>query len=318
MGFDRTAETLVAQERPMPRRLAGVLALPALWLMALLAGCDEPAAPADRAAAAAATVPVGAVVRQYGIPVRVGNGIARTYVLVNSTEPDTPLEIGVALSERALDGLPGVTGTPEQSMVMNLLALPVRNPTPYRFVELDWNPAGHEPTAIYGLPHFDFHFYTVSRETRNSIVPTDSRYAEAAASFPAEAFRPPFYVDAATATGLPPALVTVPHMGLHWFDVRSPELQAALGNPAGFQPFTRTFIKGTWDGRFIFDEPMITRAWLLAKRTSDGDAAPDEIVPVATAQRYAPAGFYPQAYRIGYDPRSREFLVGLTQLAWGE
>jgi hypothetical protein len=104
-------------------------------------------------------------------------------------------------------------------------------------------------------------------------------------------------------------------MGLHWFDVRSPELQAALGNPAGYQPFTRTFIKGTWDGRFIFDEPMITRAWLLTKRVSSREAAPDEIVAVPTAARYEPAGYYPQAYRIAYDPRAREFLVGLTELA---
>ena len=109
--------------------------------------------------------------------------------------------------------------------------------------------------------------------------------------------------------------VTVPQMGLHWFDVRAPELQAALGNPAGYQPFTRTFIKGTWDGRFIFDEPMITRAWLLTKRISSREAAPDEIIPVPTAARYEPAGYYPQAYRVAYDPRAREFLVGLTQLA---
>jgi hypothetical protein len=203
-------------------------------------------------------------------------------------------------------------------MVMNLLALPVNNPTPYQFVELDWNPSGHEPLAIYGVPHFDFHFYTISREVRGSIVPSDPRYTEAAASFPGEVFRPPFYVDAATAAGVPPGLVTVPRMGLHWFDVRSPELQGLLGNPDGFQAFTRTFIKGTWDGRFIFDEPMITRAWLLTKRSSDGEAAPEEIIPVSTAQRYTPAGFYPQAYRIGYDARAHEFLVGLTELVWRE
>jgi hypothetical protein len=287
--------------------------LPAFLVAILLAACDEPVPPTGTDVApdptSAKALP-GHVVRHYGQPVRLGNGIARTYVLINSTDRETPLEIGVALSERAMEGLPGVRGTPEQSMVMDLLALPVKNPTPYQFVELDWNPAGHEPLAIYGLPHFDFHFYTISREVRSAIVPTDPRYAEEAASFPAEAFRPPFYLDVATAAGLPPALVTVPRMGLHWFDVRSPELQGV--------PFTRTFIKGTWDGRFIFDEPMITRAWLLSKRSSDDEAMPDEIIPVATAQRYTPEGFYPQSYRIAYDARAHEFLVALADLAWRE
>jgi len=295
-------------------------AVPALGFLTVLAACEEPSRPAgpDLTPSGHGEENVaenGHAIRRYGAPIRLGHGIARTYVLVNSADGEVPLEVGVALSESAMEGLPAVRGTPEQSMVMSLLALPVKNPTPYQFVELDWNPAGHEPLAIYGLPHFDFHFYTVSRQTRSSIVPTDPRYAEAAASFPAAEFRPPFYLDAATAAGAPAFAVTVPRMGLHWFDVRSPELQAAFGNPAGYQPFTRTFIKGTWDGRFIFDEPMITRAWLMTKRLSHHQASAHEIIPVPTAEHYAPAGYYPQAYRVAYDPQASEFLVGLTQLA---
>jgi hypothetical protein len=291
-------------------------AVPTLWLLTILAACDEPTPTGADRVPAEVDVSGGHTIRHYGTPVRLGDGTARTYVLVDAADRDVPLEVGVALSEGATEGLPAAMGMAgHESMVVNLLPLPTLNPTPYRFVELDWNPAGHEPAAIYGVPHFDFHFYTVSRETRSSIVPTDPRYAEAAASLPAAEFRPPFYLDAATAAGAPAWAVTVPQMGLHWFDLRAPELQAALGNPAGYQPFTRTFIKGTWDGRFIFDEPMITRAWLLTKRISRREGAPEEIIPVPTAERYAPAGYYPQAYRIAYDPRAREFLVGLTQLA---
>ena len=296
-------------------------AAPTLWVLILLAACDEssPRGAADLAPTgltAEADAEGGHTIRHYGTPVRLGQGTARTYVLINTSDRDAPLEVGVALSEGAMEGLPAAMGMAgHESMVVNLLALPALNPTPYQFVELDWNPAGHEPAAIYGVPHFDFHFYTVSRDLRSSIVPTDPRYAEAAASLPAGEFRPPFYVDAATAAGAPASVVTVPQMGLHWFDVRAPELQAALGNPAGYQPFTRTFIKGTWDGRFIFDEPMITRAWLLTKRISSREAEPDEVIPVPTAAHYVPAGYYPQAYRVAYDPRAREFVVGLTQLA---
>jgi hypothetical protein len=304
-----------------PTRFPHCRAAPTLLLLTLIAACAEPSPPAGADAVptgptAAAGAEGGPTIRLYGTPVRLGHGLARTYILLSPTARGVPLEVGVALSEGAMEGLPAAMGgAGHESMVVNLLALPAVNPTPYRFVELDWNPAGHEPAAIYGVPHFDFHFYTISRETRSSIVPTDPRYAEAAASLPAAEYRPPFYLDAATAAAAPAWAVTVPRMGLHWFDVRSPELQAALGNPAGYQPFTRTFIKGTWDGRFIFDEPMITRDWLLAKRTADGGAVSDEIIPVPTAARYAPAGYYPEAYRIGYDQRAREFLVGLAQLA---
>jgi hypothetical protein len=105
---------------------------------------------------------------------------------------------------------------------------------------------------------------------------------------------------------------------MHWLDVRSPELQRMTGHPEAYKPFTTTFIYGSWDGQFIFDEPMITRAHLLAKRDATDPAVRDELIPVPTAARYSPAGFYPGAYRITYDATAREYRVALTQLAWRE
>jgi hypothetical protein len=300
-----------------PSRLLEPCIAAALSLLALLAACDESGSQYDDSAiptSPTTDVAFEHAVRHYGVPVRVGQGLARTYIAMDRSGV-APLEIGVALSERAMEGLPAMTETDgHESMVVTLLALPVQNPTPYRFVELDWNPMGHEPAIVYGVRHFDFHFYTISRETRASIVPGNPRYAEAAASLPADQFRPPFYVDAATAAAAPAAAVTVPQMGLHWFDVRSPELQALLGNPAGYQPFTRTFIKGSWDGRFIFDEPMVTLDWLLARRISRDEAAPEDVIPVPQAGQFDPAGYYPQAYRIAYETSDHQFLVALTQL----
>jgi hypothetical protein len=194
--------------------------------------------------------------------------------------------------------------------------MPAQNPTPYKFVQFDWNPMGHEPAGVYDLPHFDFHFYTVSKDVRASILPNDPQYAQKAANFPAPAYRPPFYIDAATPAGITPAQATVPQMGLHWLDVRSPELQGMAGNPVGFKPFTKTFIYGSWDGQYIFDEPMITRAYLVEKRAATEAAVRDEIIPVPTAQRYSPAGYYPSAYRIAWDAQAKEYRVALVQLSW--
>jgi hypothetical protein len=36
---------------------------------------------------------------------------------------------------------------------------------------LDWNPRGHIPDGVYTVPHFDVHFYLITREQREEIVP---------------------------------------------------------------------------------------------------------------------------------------------------
>ncbi len=265
-------------------------------------------------------------VRHYGKKVKVGNGSIRTYIVTQQHLGGQPLEIGVAMTEDAMEGLPApMAMTAEEmkkaghaNMTVYLLDLPKYNPTPYKFVQFDWNAAGHEPAGVYDLPHFDFHFYTVPVEVRNSIVPSDPRYAEKAASYPAAEFRAPFYIDAATPAGAPPAAVVVPQMGMHWLDVRSPELQGMAGNPAGYKPFTKTFIYGSWDGQFIFDEPMITRDYIMAKRSATDPAVRDEIIPVSVPARRNPAGYYPGAYRITWDAAAKEYRIALTQLSWGQ
>jgi hypothetical protein len=257
--------------------------------------------------------------RQYGTPQRIGNGTMRTYIVSDQKDGGRPLEVGVALSERALEGLPAPVDSPDPmaNMHMYIPDLPARNPTQYKFVQFDWNPKGHEPEGVYTLPHFDFHFYTVPVEVKNSILPSDPRYAEKAASYPAAQYRYPFYLDAATASGgVPAAAVTIPMMGLHWLDVRSPELQQLTGHPEAWQPFTKTFLYGSWDGQFIFDEPMITRAYILSKKTATDPAVIDEIIPVPTAQQYSPAGYYPSAYRISWDAQQKEYRIAVTQLSW--
>lgn len=264
--------------------------------------------------------------RQYGPAQTIGGGTVRSYITLDSKNNNVPVEIGVAISESAMDNLPAaapaMSSMPDHSahanmaMVMNmyLLDLPSQNPTPYKFVQFDWNPSGHEPAGVYDLPHFDFHFYSVPVSVRNSIVPTDPQYATKAASFPAQDLRAPFYLDAATAAGAPPAAVTVPEMGLHWLDVRSPELQGMAGKPQDFKPFTKTFIYGSWNGEFIFDEPMITKAYLLAKKTTTDATVRDELIPVSTPTKRAKPGYYPDAYRITYDAAAKEYRVALTQL----
>lgn len=109
--------------------------------------------------------------RQYGAPVELGEGSARTYVVFDTKDGKTPLEFGIALDARALEGLP-VSGT----HIMDL-PLPERVPLPYRFVMLDWSAQGHHPDGVYNRPHFDFHFYLTLAEEVAAITPEDPSFA---------------------------------------------------------------------------------------------------------------------------------------------
>lgn len=304
------------------------LALAALTLAA--AACDDVAPHADLADALrrGGTDAPASALTSYGAPAPLGNGRVRAYVTVDANDPDKPLELGVTLTPGALEGLPAPkpkadghgahgasaphSGHEQLDSHTQLLDLPGRNPTPFQFVQLDWNPAGHEPPGIYDLPHFDFHFWTASKDVRAQIVPDHPEFERRASGIPPREFWIPQFADAATAANLPASKATVPLMGLHWFDVRSPELQGVMGKPELAQPFTKTFIYGSWDSRFVFLEPMITRAYILAKRAATDPAVRDEIIPVSVPARAQVGGYYPTAYRIAWDEAEQVFRIALV------
>lgn len=297
------------------------LALSLAAASSALAGCDAGAPPLRAAEVPNANAPDPQVARQYGAPTKVGNGNARTYVTLDP-RTNQPTEVGVALDEAALDGLPApmkmsqASNDPHEHVDSRVfdLAMPAQNATPYKFVELDWNPGGHEPPGVYDVPHFDFHFYTVDASVRNDIDPKalgDAAFQAKSGVLPPEAERAPMFVALAP-PGAP--LMAVPRMGLHWIDPRTPELQAVFGKPEAFRPFTTTFIHGSWDGRFIFDEPMVTRAFILGRKAATDAASRDSLIALPQAKSFKPAGFYPGAYRVMYDASAREYRVALTQL----
>ena len=76
-------------------------------------------------------------------------------------------------TEAALTNLPTHVPGPGPSAVMLTLALPTEAPnTGFDHVMLDWNPAGHEPAHVYTLPHFDFHFYSITPAEVMAMMPS--------------------------------------------------------------------------------------------------------------------------------------------------
>jgi len=238
---------------------------------------------------------------QYGPPISLGEGKVRTYVVLDEKAGRRPVELGVAIDARTMEGR-----LPDEALWIPM-ELPAQAPEPYRFVLFDWNPQGHLPEGVYDVPHFDFHFYWMQHAEVEKITRDDPDFAKKANHLPTGDFVPPHYIVPAP-PGLEPAALTEPRMGLHWEDVRDPQLQNLLGNPDAYRPFTKTFIYGTWDGRFIFAEPMITREYLL-RRTN-------EVIPVPKPKLYAQPGWYPAAYRIYYEAQKKEYRVAIVDFAW--
>ncbi|HSJ65216.1 MAG TPA: hypothetical protein VK922_15095 [Gemmatimonadaceae bacterium] len=259
------------------------------------------------------------VYSRYGSAVPVGKGHAQSYVLYDEAG-DEPIEIGVALDEKAMEGLPGpnphlqsmpASGHEHLDNHVYMLALPNGGAAPWTFIELDWNPGGHEPPGIYDEPHFDFHFYLVPPSVRESIVPGNRRFQEKADMLPPESQRPPFYAMAAPPGAPAPA---VPLMGVHWIDVRSPELQKMFGKPEAWRPFTTTFIYGSWEGQFHFLEPMITRSYILSKKRETQPEKRNEVIEVPDAPEVGVPGYYPTAYRIAWDDEAGLYRIALARL----
>ena len=96
--------------------------------------------------------------------VSIGHGFAQSFIHFNYH--NEPSSVGIILSQEALDGLSNT----DQSYSLNM---PASAPTsPYKEIYINWNAHGHEPTGIYDIPHFDFHFYGISKKERENIMCT--------------------------------------------------------------------------------------------------------------------------------------------------
>ncbi|HEV2641962.1 MAG TPA: DUF5602 domain-containing protein, partial [Candidatus Elarobacter sp.] len=231
----------------------------------------------------------------YGPTVTFAQGTARAWLQTDAT--GAPAALGLSMTEGALSGLPTTAPGPSPTALMVTLPLPAEAAvTGFDHAVLGWNPNGHEPPQLYGAPHFDLHFYLVNSATQMAILPSDPQFATKAANFPSANFVPAGYVP-------PPGPAVgnaVPQMGVHWTSTSAPELNG--------QPFTNTFIYGSWDGKFIFLEPMITKAYLQTQ--------PNTTQAIPQPAAWAAAGYYPTTYSVKYDAATKEYrftLGGMTK-----
>lgn len=176
--------------------------------------------------------------------------------------------------------------------------------TAFEHVVVNWNPQGHPPpSGIYRPPHFDFHFYIISREERYSIeAPTAETMCAVDIPLSCENFDLAMMPLPDDMT--PPQHTSVgavePAMGNHWLDLSSPEFNGEL--------FTHTWIFGAWKGAISFWEPMITKDFLMS--------APNQFYEIAVPAAAPKAGYYPTKYGIFYSPLTDLYTVLLTGFKW--
>ena len=131
------------------------------------------------------------------------------------------------------------------------LSLPaeVLEQTLFDHIGIDFMYAGHEPGPFL-VPHFDFHFYTVSDDEILAIDCVDEPMPDAA-RMPA-----PYIIPS---TEMDPEGTCVPAMGVHAIDPTAPTLA-----PDSTTPFSEHFVLGYHNAELIFIEPMIAQSTLAA------------------------------------------------------
>lgn len=248
------------------RWTGGAAAACATALLALAACGDDGSAPATRTFR--------------GPQVAVGAGMAWSEMVFDGA--DELQELSVVFTEGALTNLPPTLPNTEF-----IIPMPTQAPaTVYNHIGINWQPNGHPPPMVYTVPHFDVHYYLVSLSARDAMTAADPAFAAKLAKAPANDEAPPGYV--ADVQG-------VPRMGTHWTDPTSHEFHGS--------PFTNTMVYGFYDGRMVFLEPMMTKAFLESK--------PNETKPIKVPARYPTPGRYPTSYRVAHDATAKEYRVTL-------
>ena len=212
-----------------------------------------------------------------GPTVAVGNGTARTVVIEQGGRVSS---IGIQLTDGALTGLPATMPMTEWQLSLP----PGVGAGPWDHAALDWNPQGHPPPQVYTVPHFDFHFYMVSPADQMAIAGGPDTTSVA-----------PQYMPRDYAS----EVESVPMMGVHWADTLAAEYHG--------HPFDHTFIYGFHQGRMIFDEPMVTVAFLQSGTDFSG--------PVKQPAAFQRSGSYPTSYGIRHDATAHTITISLDSLA---
>jgi len=192
------------------------------------------------------------------------------------------IEAGITLPLAVMENAPADhhRDTPSADVRIDFPAV-VRETTFLDHAGFFWEAQGHFPDQRYGVPHWDFHFFSVSAADADAIDCRD--LSQVAPEEIAPGWLP------AVPPGAPAIDFCVPAMGFH--SLPASEFQASGDIQA--DPFDMVMIGGYYGGDFVFVDPMVTQAVML-QRSSFGLPMP---VPPGIE-----GGAYPTTFEAIYDP----------------
>jgi hypothetical protein len=238
---------------------------------------------------------------RWGRPRRVGDGSMAAFLTEGRS--GVPRYLGVWFTSDALDGLVGGEASPGPPTELPLPAA-ARDATLVRWVTADWGPPGRILTAVSDAPRIAFRFYLLARVTvRREIRPGECDVDEDGrpeASVPCDVLergteplaplqQPPGYA---------PTDDIVPLVGNQWVNERAPEFRG--------EPFTHTWVYGSFDGGITSLEPTVALEYL-------DDLRGREVTDIATPDAFPRPGFYPTQYVIRYLRRQDAYAVFLRR-----
>lgn len=218
-----------------------------------------------------------------GPEVQMGEGKARSFVSVDAD--GFPVEIGLVMSKEVLDNLAVLP----PSSVATVLPFhhKAKELTPFEHIGINWQPDGHGP--VFFVPHFDIHFYMISNEERLTI-PEYSETTDALFNlYPPDGYMPEDYMT------FPGENAIYPQMGKHWVPVDFPS----------YVPLSHIMVLGTYNGEFVFQEPMVSVDFL----TSNPDFSGEYSQPLY----FQESTNYPTKYNIYEDPKTHDIYITLSE-----
>jgi hypothetical protein len=224
-----------------------------------------------------------------GPQVALGYGKVRSWISVDSN--GHPNEIGIEMTPEAFKNLTTETDKtlpPNGENIVVPLQLKATQLTPFDHIGMNWNPKGHEPEGVFDVPHFDIHFYMISTQEQLAIPEWSPETDAAFNNYPPLGYMP---VDYFTPPG--PATAEA-QMGKHWIPI----------NLGAYLPFSKIMVYGSYNGKFIFVEPMVTLDYLLSN--------PDFSMPYSQPEHFEKAGNYPTKYNIYHDAVTGNTYVTLS------
>lgn len=228
----------------------------------------------------------------FGPAVQMGEGYVRSWV--NISHDDKPLAIGIEFTEGVLHQQhEEIPDAGEHGHTLLLLHQKAKALMPFDHLTMGFMTAGHPPPGIYSVPHFDFHFYKMNLADRLAIPAFSPATAAAFNNLPSLQYIPAGYFRSPNEG--------IIKMGTHWVDLLSPEFHG--------QPFTHTFIYGSYDGKVTFLEPMVTLATFQSGITVHKQ--------IRQPQLFDPTNtYYPTKYNIWKNENNNRHYVALDEFQW--